>query len=62
MTGPVGVSVLPHASTTVGGVGNVAAAAHATVLPAPAGTVKSAGAATVNVAVQVVDSGAHVLE
>ena len=38
ITGPVGVIAVPHTSTTVGGVGGVAADAHCTVLAPFAGT------------------------
>ena len=42
ITGPVGVSVLPQLSVTVGSVGATISAAQATVLPSLGGIVKSA--------------------
>lgn len=52
MTGPDGVSVLPQASKTVGGVGCTICEGQATVEAVLAGTVKSGYAGSVKVEVQ----------
>ena len=61
MTGPVGVSVLPQPSTTVGGTGCTISAGQATVEAPFAGTVKVGYAGTVKVEVQIVVVGAQLL-